>query len=401
MPKTKNQVRKRRTTNRGLSRPANPTFGAVSTINTAPVAIGNSMRGTRAQVVHTTRDQVRVVGRDFAATTANTGTVTTWLPAAGIPLTPVCFISSTLRNYCQMYSKFKFNKVRIHYITSSPTSSSGDIMFQYNANRSDPHPNYNSTAFLPYALSKPETIIGPQWTNHTFEFVPKGPKKIIDIANGIDIDQRAQGEIMFYSKTSSTDSPGYLLIDYDVTFYEMAVNPKTGVIPNPLTLYTPQQLVWNTTAYTSGSTATQVTLGSRAVGYQAITNVTVSSYFKPGDIFKVLINATDTNSTAWTVTAGTKPTLNNLLLQVLNGYSSTGISLVDGYTLYATVMDSGNVALYPSMADAQTDSQQLFAGQTFTAATYGESAGVPNAGIWLFCSFSLVGSANPNTFQQQ
>lgn len=406
MPKAKTQLRakpkrqiRRQTSNR-LSRPSNPTFGAVSTINTAPVAIGNSMRGVKAQVIQSSADQVRLVGRDFAQTAYNSGTVTGWLPVAGFPLTPNCFVSSTLRNYCQMYNKFKFNKVRIHYITSSPTSASGDVLFQVNANRTDPLPNWSGNNFLPYALSKPETIIGPQWTNHTMEIVPKGPARTLDLGQNIDTDYQAQGEVFLYSKTSTTDSPGYLLIDYDITFYEQSINPKMAVLPNPLLLWQPVQFTFPTTAYTAGSTAITLNVGSRGAGGAALTALTSQTAFKAGDIYKVAFDVTNTAFSAMTVSAGTAPTAATMFNESINSSTRT-IALADGYTAYCVVVSSTNVKFYGTFAQAITLSQAFIAGFTGTPNAYGEAAGVPNAGAWLQANVSYVGSIAPDSLQQQ
>jgi hypothetical protein len=396
----KKQPQKRRPAAGRLSRPSNPTFGAVSTINTAPVAIGNSMRGVKAQVVQSSADQVRLVGRDFAQTAYNSGTVTNWLPVAGFPLTPNCFVSSTLRNYCQMYNKFKFNRVRLHYITSSPTSSSGDVLFQVNANRDDPIPNWTGANFLPYALSKPETIIGPQWTNHTMEITPKGPARTLDLGQNTDLDYQAQGEVFLYSKTASTDSPGYLLIDYDVTFYEQSINPKLSILPNPLLLWQTVQFVFPTTALTVNVTTVKTNSGTRGSGGTVVPATTSSSSWKAGDLFKFAFDVTNTNYAAMTVSAGAAPTAATMFVENISGLNKA-ITLVDGYTCYVLVVSSTDIRFFGSIAQALTISQSWVAGVTMTPNTYGETAGVPSAGCWIQGSMSYVGSVNPDSMQQQ
>jgi len=273
-------------------------------------------------------------------------------------------------------------------------------MFQVNANRSDPIPNWTGANFLPYALSKPETIIGPQWTNHTMEIIPKGPARTLDLGQNNDSDYQAQGEVFLYSKTSSTDSPGYLLIDYDITFFEMSINPKQGLLPNPNLLYQPCQLTWPTTALTANSTAVTTSMGSRGSGGTAITAVTSSAYYKVGDIFKFAVDVTNTNMSAYTVSAGSVPTASTLLAESVQSVS-TAITLVDGYTLYIVVESSSSVRIYPSFVQAVTASQNALAGTTYTPNTYAESAGVPNAGVWLYGFISYVGSINPASLQQQ
>lgn len=382
-----------------MSKPSNPTFGAVSTINTAPVAIGNSMRGVRAQTVQLGTDSVRVIGRDFAYTATGTGTYTGWALVGGIPVTPACFVSSVLRNYVQMYNKFKFNKLRLHYITSSATSATGDVMFQINENRSDPMANQTSNTFLPFALSKPETVIGPQWTNHTVDTAPRNSYKNLDVGMNIDIDYQAQGDIMLYSKTSTTDSPGYVLIDYDITFAEMSVNPRQAVLPNQLMLWQPFQIFEQTgTVYTITTVTETFSLGTRWIGGVTIPLISSNSAFKAGDIFKVCFDLTATSAAAWTATTAV-PTASNLF-QISEQSATNAITLVDGFTCYMLVESATNVVLYTTIADASTASQSFRSGVTHTGIAYGESAGVPNAGVWLYGMCSYVGTTNTGALQQ-
>lgn len=89
-------------------------FGSVSSITTAPVSIGNSVRGTKPRVRQTS-DGARIVGRDFAFALSGTGSaVTNWEVIGGMPLTPCVLPSSVLRNYCQMFQKFKVNRLIAH-----------------------------------------------------------------------------------------------------------------------------------------------------------------------------------------------------------------------------------------------------------------------------------------------
>ncbi len=403
MPQAKNNLRKKKSQPaRRAAAPAAKSrgvaFGPVSCIDTAPIAIGNSMRGARAQVIKSSLDEVRLVGRDFAQTAYNSGTTTGWVPVAGFPLTPACFISSVLRNYTQMYNKFKFNLVRIHYITSSPTTANGDVLFQVVANRSDALPNWSGQNFLPYVLSKPETVIGPQWTNHTIEFVPKGPFRTLNLGQNLDVDYQAQGEVLMYSKTSTTDSPGYLIIDYDITFSEMSVNPKVGVLPNPALLYTQAQLVWPTTALTDGTTTLNLSAGTRGAGGASITALTSQSTFRRGDIYKFVCDVTNTNMTAYTVSAGAVPTAATLFNQSLLA-SAQDMTISDGFTIYILVVSSTTINLYPNLSAAFTQSGALRAGSTSTPNAYGEAAGVPNAGVWLYGIASFVGNLNPENLQ--
>lgn len=378
-----------------VSNPNNPTFGNVSTVTTAPVSIGNSMRGFKARTVSRGQDSVRIVGRDFAATAVGTGTLSGWCLVAGVPLTPAAFVSSILRNYVQMYNKFKIHSCALHYITSSSTATNGDVLFQINANRSDPAANWTSTTFLPYALSREETVIGPQWTNHTVRINPKGPVRTLVTGSNGDIDYQAQGEMFLYSKTSSTDSPGYLMFDYDVSFYEMSINPRAGLLPNTNIIYQPTTIALNT-----GSVTTSVNPGVKLQPYwgggQSVSAINV----RAGDVFKCVIDATNTLAGTWTGT--TPPTLATVLGTKLSG-TSVGFTITDGTTLYLVIQDTSSYGnyLYPNPAAAFAGVDPLVGGSSYNPTAFSVSGSTPNNGVWFFAMISWVGNINPAYTQQQ
>lgn len=401
MPKTKAKMRQasqRRPTPRPVRRPIKPTFGAVSTINTAPVAIGNSMRGVKPQIVQTGNDSVRVIGRDFANTCLATGTATNWVPVAGIPLTPAAFESSVLRNYCQMYNKFKINAIRFHYITASPTSTNGDVLFEVQANRSDPNPNWTSSQFLPFAMSNPHTIIGPQWTNHTMDIAPKGPVRTLVPGSNSDIDYQAQGEVWLYSKTSSTQSPGYLIVDYDITFSEQGLNPRYRSLPNADFMYRPIGLVATNSAKGANSTI-NLNVTTDWVGGTPIPDFFTSSHETPSGIFKLVLDVTNTKMGNYTVTAGTVPTASTFFTQKLIGTSYDPVVLQDGFTCYLRVDASSNTSMYPSIAEALTNNNAFNWPNAVTPAAYTSVNNVPATGIWLFGVASLVVLDNADDLQ--
>lgn len=389
-----------------LSKTSNPTFGAVSTITTAPVAIGNSMRGVKAQVVNMNSGGVRVVGRDYAFTAFSTGPlITNWFPVGGFPLSPACFVSSIIRSYVQIYNKFKFNKLVVHYITSSPTSTNGDVMFAINKNRSDPAANYTASSFLNYTLSDPHTVIGPQWTNHSASITPTGPFRNISAGANNDIDYQAQGEVMLYSKTSSTDSPGYVLIDYDISFAELSVTPRAGLFPNPNMIFTPFNFMMYAASYTSASTVARFSAQGLDPGYTlvgqsatAITPLSSTPYWRNDDIYKIVL---DMSKATYTVTSGTTPTASTLLCQLINS-GSPYVDLTDGYTLYACTRASTDIRLFATLANAFSNTDPLYSGTTSTyPANVYVSDALTTTGVNLFGIASWVGNQRADNLQQQ
>lgn len=228
MARTKTKTAKRAVKS-AIRTPAN--FGPVSQINTAPVSVGNSVRGSKPRITQTTNG-ARVVGRDFAfALSATAAAITGFELIGGMPITPCALPSSILRNYCQMFQKFKVNRIAVHYITSSPTSQAGDILFYYERDALAPMMDYSSSSFLPFVLSDENTIIGPQWTNHSMLVKPTPDWKSTLYGNQTDINEDRCGNIFMFSKTNAANSPGYVLIDYDIQFKELSVNPRAGTLP--------------------------------------------------------------------------------------------------------------------------------------------------------------------------
>lgn len=359
-------------------------FGPVSTIDTAPVAIGNSIRGSEPHVLQI-EDGVRVIGRDYAFTPQNVGSVTNWMLSGGFPLTPACFPTTSLKAFCQLYNKFKINGIVAHYITSSATSSAGDILFQYNKNTVSSIPNWTSQSFLPYVLSDPMTVLGPQWTNHSAYLKPTSRYLSTDYGVSTDQSEYSAGDLFIYTKTSTAGSPGYVLFDYDISFKELSINPRAGYLPTSKAMWRPcvlQQTSLSTTAYTTAVAAsTNTVTWSGAV---AITAPTMA----PGEVYKCVLDIT--NATI------TNATVNNLFaFQSINGAAaSTLLSLVDGYTFYIAIDQNSNQAYIYS------DEAQAFVQEgTSTTLLYG----VTNAAtaFTIPCWIKLIGSANPSYQQVQ
>lgn len=332
--------------------PARGAFGPVSTINTAPVSVGNSVRGSAPRVTQTT-DGARVVGRDFAfALSGTAAAVTGWELIGGMPLTPAVLPSSILRNYCQMFNKFKINSVTVHYITSSPTSQAGDILFYFEKDRLAPMMDYSNSSFLPYTLSDPHTVIGPQWTNHSMVVKPTRDWKTTLYGNQSDLNEDAEGTIFFFSKTNAANSPGYLLIDYDIQFKELSVNPRAGSLPiargqstfvclnNTATVTANNGAIWNLTV---GKNIANVT---SALPTGAI----------PGDIYKCVLQVTASQqvNASWT---GTPTPTTAALLQY--GNSNRTLTIDDGFTCYAVYNAGVSVVLYPDIESAVTQTDAI------------------------------------------
>jgi hypothetical protein len=338
-----------------MSKPNNPAFGAVSTITTAPVAIGNSMRGMKTQVLHTA-DGCRVVGRDFAFSPNDSGTVTNWVLVGGIPLTPACLPSSVIRNVMNMYNRFKIRSITFHYITSSPTSTAGDVMFYVRRNEGSTMPGPTSSVFLPYILSDEFTVIGPQWTNHTlFVDTRTIPWLSTDYGATSELETYNRYDAFLYSKTGSgTDSPGYIIMDYDYEFREVAITPRVG----QLSSFAGARARWsqialsitiNATAFSTVVVGSSVTTG--------IGGTTIGSFSSQGGLLYELVldvtNSTFTNTNATNIFAET----------VASGTTAADATITDGNILYLVDNGSG-FTFYWDKDSAYARNAPVLAGKT-------------------------------------
>lgn len=334
-------------------------FGPVAMINTAPVSIGNSITGV-SPIVTNIKDGVRVRGRDFCFSLNGTvAAATNWSLIGGMPITPACLPSSILRSYVQSYNKFKFNSIMVHYVTSSPTSQAGDILIYFEKDRLAPAVDQTNSNFLPYILSDPHTVIGPQWTNHSACFTPSDGWNETGYSLHSDINEESEGSVFVYSKTNAANSPGYVLFDYDITFKELSVNPRAGILPvsraqwSYLCLQIPgtvagkdTQALFSIAGNNPDGTASAIPTGSVA-----------------GDIFKVIFQIT--NSTVSGVnSAWSNATASNLLEYFANS-TSTAITLDDGFTAYGRYTGS-QMLLYPTIDNAIAASAVLCFGVSAT-----------------------------------
>jgi hypothetical protein len=280
----------------------------------------------------------------------------------------VAFGDSGIRQYMQMYQKYRWRKCVVYYITSSPTTSSGDVMFYYGKNRDSVFLNQTSSFLLPYVLSDPSTVIGPQWTNHAAVLDVKGTWKSTDYGMGDALNDYSDGEIFLLSKTTTTDSPGYVLFDYEVEFAEMQISPRLLSLPLPRAQYSCLALTTNGAATAGGEADFIATVGT-------IINGSTSAFPASavvGDIYKIIFD--NTNSTYTTGTAS------NLLKFPFNNSASSTLTISDGLTMYGIVDGNSTLSLYPTStaAYALSDAIQWQTSQTPSV----------NIIVWI----SLVGS---------
>jgi hypothetical protein len=186
--------------------------------------------------------------------------------------------------------------------------------------------------------------------------------------NQTDINEDAAGTFFLFSKTNAANSPGYLLLDYDISFREMAVNPRAGSLPIARAQSTFVSMDPGS-ALTDGTAITW----SVSSSFKTIANVNsaVPTGWTVGDIYKVVLqvtSSTQTNATWGGV--GTTPTAANLLQYA----DDTAITVDDGFTCYLLATTSTAGQLYATLEQAVTSTRPLEANVTATSVVVGLNA---------------------------
>lgn len=356
-------------------------FGPITTIDTAPVSIGNSVRGS-APVVIPVADGVRIQGRDFFCNLAATdSTITGWTLVGGAPLVPHALVSSLLKSYAGIYSNFTINGLAFHYITACPSSTQGDVMFYIGKSLGDPCVNFSSQNFMSVVLSDHNTVFGPLWQNHTASYFPPARIYPTDILNDEDLTHRGPGELLMFTKSSSEQVPGYVLMDYDIVFSGMQVNVRALTFPISRMKYTQVGLSITATAVTAGVTRAALALTGTVLDLSSAG--VAPSGATVGDVYKLIMNVTPATFTNCTSTTFIIENVVNATTAVTAGFPVT-----DGTTVFAVYYTTNQLLLYPSYIDAQTQTNYFFFGATATI-----TVNVP-------CFISLVGSIGSNSLTQ-
>nr|UHS72041.1 MAG: putative coat protein [Tombusviridae sp.] len=342
-------------------------FGPVGRIASAPVNIGTTIRSVPA-FTKVGRDSVMITGRDFVGTLMGVSTsFNSWVFSGGFPVSPYAFTASALKGYFLTYQTFKVRRLVLHYISSSPTSSSGDILMLHHSNRAGPYVDHTSSNFMSYAMSTPSAVLGPQWLNKSIEVVDSDTYGWLetDMFNAEDVAHQAAGEVLVYTKNTTNgtqaDSPGYILIDYQIEFAKKMVNPRSTTLPTTLGKIWVTSLGQNATAVTGASLLSFDFFGNNYDGTAGLAPPGIEN----GMIFKV---GFDTQfASTWT-----NVTVNTLALFTM-GRNDTGTITASGQlvfkvgmTLYGVYFSSTNELVMYDNYDAALAGNALRFGTSAT-----------------------------------
>ena len=318
-------------------------FGPVATIDTAPVSIGSSITGA-TPVIIPIEDGQRIQGRDFLITVDPTAlTIVDWTLVGGSPVAPACMVASTLKHFSSTYAHYMVHGVAFHFITSASTATNGSVMFYINKDRSRPALPTDSSNFMSAVLSDHHTVIGPLWKNTTASYFPEPHWYSTSVFDGEQLLSQCPGELLMYTKSAEAGVPGYILVDYDISFRGLSLNPKTSLLPVSRMKYTQVTLTATTLVVVNASTTLALAMNSGTL-LDGITPSSAPSGAIEGDVYKVIIDEDD--STFTNASAATMLTI------LYGGGGTTPTPITDGFTCFATVTDTNTVVLFPNLISA-------------------------------------------------
>jgi len=362
--------RKPKTANSALG-----SFGPITTIDTAPVAIGNTYTGAKPVVVPT-EDGVRIQGRDYLLGIDSTAaSITGWTMVGGAPLTPACMVTSTLKHFANAYAEYQIHGLAFHYITTASTAETGSVMFYVNKDRIGPGLITSSANFMPMVLSDHNTLLGPLWKNSTALYLPEPDWLATDVVLGEDLRHQAPGELFVYTRTSVTDSPGYVLIDYDISFREMQTNPRSLTLPLSRMKYTQINLTLSAASITQNGSANFSIGGTLMDG---VTAAALPTGTVTNDVFKIIMNISNA-----TFTGATSANI----FQYPSAIGASAFTIVDGFTSYG-VFSNAKIFMFFDYIQAVAGNNELQWGVTGNPVT-----------VSIPCYISLVGSHNVGVSQ--
>jgi hypothetical protein len=316
-------------------------------------------------------------------------TKTDWTLVGGCPLIPHAFVASVMRSYASIYSEFVCHGFSFHYITAAPTNTVGDVMFYINKDRGNTLLDTTNGNFLSVVLSDPNTVMGPLWHNHTATYVPAFKKYTTNIFNDENLRAQGPGEVFVYTKTSASStigSPGYVLVDFDITFTTLQTSPRELTFPLSRLKYTCHGISIPATSPAIGDIFTPLTTGAILDG-SSVSPLSSDPAARLGDIYKVVmlpdygvfVNCTPANVMAFG------------LRNSLATPAPVNVTVDDGFTCYAVLVNLSNgvILLYSTYEEASAQSAPFMYGSN----TPGQVFNIP-------AYFSLVGSVNPAVLHQ-
>lgn len=315
-----------------LRKASNRIAASNEVVTAAPVAYGTSLRSQVGQVTYLANGVV-VRGRDIVTTVRQT-TSTDWQLAALCPVHPAYYIGTALSNFVKTYSKYRFRRLAVHFITKMPTSVTGEVLVSHRRNAVEPSEDGNAAQFVSRAMARPDSTIGPIWTNHSVGINVDDQYRLVD-AFITDWADNVLGDVEVYVNSNSSADAGYLMFEYECEFRESMYTPHNGQLPLPLGASTPLTI-----------SIQGMTPGAATAAYDA--RMIIGGGDQPDDryrqtVWKVTLDLDLSTIGAWSP-GFTMPSMTSNTTTVVYNSSTSSLALRDGTTLWAVIGSQTGVA---------------------------------------------------------
>lgn len=324
-------------------------FGPVATIDTAPVSVGNTYQGCKPVVTHFS-DGIRVQGRDFLMNVDPTAiTITDWCLVGACPVSPDCMVASAIKGFVNTYAEYSVHGVAFHYITAAATTNQGSMMMYIGKNRQDPGLDVTNDNFMSVVLSDDRTVLGPVWKNSTATYFPPPVFRPTNIMSTEGLHEQAPGELFVYTKITDNVTPGFILVDYDISFRGLQANPRGLTLPIARMKYHQVALHTSTTTI---NTAIPFLLDVDKL-LDGVTTSAPPSGYTIGDVYKVVMNS------EYAALGGRLRT--GIFSADLPLTATASINVDDGYTCYGLAIAATTMVMYSTYYAACSAASPLVA----------------------------------------
>jgi hypothetical protein len=339
------------------TKPSKSATNAGTTLSAAPVSFGTTIRASPPTIVRR-NDSASVSGRDFVGTVEGHGILAFGLGKSAL-LSPAYFNSTILGNIARSYERYRFRRLRVHYVPKVATSATGQVVLCSQKSVSEPGLQPESGTFLQRAMSQGNAVFTPLWVPAYIDIDCDNEWRLVDPTTTSDIDDCIHEELQVYSQINIPAQVGYLIAEYSIDFKEPIYQPHSTYFP----LATgPGQRVrlFDKDAVSAPNDDFVLTDTNNALGLTPATN---------GAIYRAVfdlqgssppVGATFANYLMVLAFARTNTTT--------TGSTGVGCPLIGGFTMYL-VNIGGNLWAYTSLEAAinGSGSGQLFVSTATTA----------------------------------
>lgn len=203
--------------------------GLQTMMSTPPVSYGTSIKAF-APKVQRSLTNARMQGRDFIGTVEGQGVSTFGLGKSAL-LSPAYFQSTVLGNLARSFERYRWNKLRVHYVPKVATSVTGQIILCSQRSVSEPGLQPEAGTFLPRSMSQGNASFGPLWAPSYIDIDCDSAFRNVDPATTADPDDCIHEELQVYTQVNSAQQVGYLFAEYDISFEEPVYQPHSTSIP--------------------------------------------------------------------------------------------------------------------------------------------------------------------------